>query len=240
MDGGHPRVWRDGGAQPRERSGTVGTHEGARGSDPCLGPQPEPFPTRNRSPQTAGAANHEAKRDPHHHPGPDAHRRSGHLAAIAARTGRRRRRPAPPSRAQGLAHGGGQGRQAGGPAQGRHRAPDLSRHPVGARAGVPPRRATRRASPAGYAGALRADARGLLLAGSRARRRGGWRQLSPDGRPAGKDRRRDQEHLRAGRAPLRVTHGQVFFEPATTAALLADVFTDCRCRRGSASSKRAA
>jgi predicted transcriptional regulator of viral defense system len=54
------------------------------------------------------------------------------------------------------------------------------------------------------------------------------------------DRRRDQEHLRAGRTPLRVTHAQVFFEPAATTALLVDVFTECECRTGSASSRLAA
>lgn len=54
------------------------------------------------------------------------------------------------------------------------------------------------------------------------------------------DRRRDQAHIRAGRTPLRITHWQVFREPAETAALLADVFTACQCRRRSASTKRAA
>lgn len=54
------------------------------------------------------------------------------------------------------------------------------------------------------------------------------------------DRKRDQEHLRAGRTPMRLTHAQVFCEPAETAALLADVFTECECRRGSRSTKRAA
>jgi very-short-patch-repair endonuclease len=54
------------------------------------------------------------------------------------------------------------------------------------------------------------------------------------------DRRRDQEHVRAGRALLRVTHAQVFHEPAETAALLVDVFTACQCRHGSGSSMRAA
>jgi very-short-patch-repair endonuclease len=54
------------------------------------------------------------------------------------------------------------------------------------------------------------------------------------------DRRRDQAHLRAGRTPMRVTHWQVVHEQAETTALLVDVFTACRCRRGSASSKRAA
>jgi very-short-patch-repair endonuclease len=37
------------------------------------------------------------------------------------------------------------------------------------------------------------------------------------------DRRRDQAHLRAGRTPMRITHGQVFHEPKETAALLAEV-----------------
>ena len=54
------------------------------------------------------------------------------------------------------------------------------------------------------------------------------------------DRRRDQEHLRAGRTALRLMHAQVFFEPDRTAALLVDVFTECQCRRGSPSTKRAA
>jgi very-short-patch-repair endonuclease len=54
------------------------------------------------------------------------------------------------------------------------------------------------------------------------------------------DRRRDQDHIRAGRIPLRVTHWQVIKEPGETTALLVDVFTACQCRRGSASSKRAA
>jgi predicted transcriptional regulator of viral defense system len=54
------------------------------------------------------------------------------------------------------------------------------------------------------------------------------------------DRKRDQEHIRAGRTTLRMTHWQVFYEPAETIALLVDVFTACQCRRGSQSSKRAA
>lgn len=54
------------------------------------------------------------------------------------------------------------------------------------------------------------------------------------------DRRRDQEHIRAGRTPLRLTHAQVFFEPAETTALLADVLTACECRLASGSTKRAA
>jgi very-short-patch-repair endonuclease len=54
------------------------------------------------------------------------------------------------------------------------------------------------------------------------------------------DRKRDQAHIRAGRTPLRITHTQVFYEPAETAALLVDVFTACQCRQGSASSKPAA
>ena len=37
------------------------------------------------------------------------------------------------------------------------------------------------------------------------------------------DRRREHAHLRAGRTPMRVTHWQIFHEPAETAALLADV-----------------
>jgi very-short-patch-repair endonuclease len=55
-----------------------------------------------------------------------------------------------------------------------------------------------------------------------------------------RDRRRDQQRIRDGLTPLRITHAQVFFEQAETAALLVDVFTACQCRRGSASSKRAA
>jgi very-short-patch-repair endonuclease len=54
------------------------------------------------------------------------------------------------------------------------------------------------------------------------------------------DRKRDQQHIRAGRTPLRITHAQVFFEPAETGALLADVFTACECRLASGSTKRAA
>jgi very-short-patch-repair endonuclease len=54
------------------------------------------------------------------------------------------------------------------------------------------------------------------------------------------DRRRDQAHIRAGRVPLRVTHWQVFHEPAETTALLVDVFTACQCRRRSESTKLAA
>jgi hypothetical protein len=54
------------------------------------------------------------------------------------------------------------------------------------------------------------------------------------------DRKRDQEHLHAGRAPLRITHAQVFFEAAGTTALLADVFTACQCRLASRSTKLAA
>jgi very-short-patch-repair endonuclease len=54
------------------------------------------------------------------------------------------------------------------------------------------------------------------------------------------DRRRDQAHLRAGRTPMRITHWQVFHEPAETIALLVDVFTACQCRPGSRSNKRAA
>jgi very-short-patch-repair endonuclease len=54
------------------------------------------------------------------------------------------------------------------------------------------------------------------------------------------DRKRDQAHLRAGRTPLRLTHGQVFFDKAETTALLVDVFTGCQCRRRSRSTKRAA
>ena len=37
------------------------------------------------------------------------------------------------------------------------------------------------------------------------------------------DRRREHAHLRAGRTPIRVTHWQVFHDPAETTALLADV-----------------
>jgi very-short-patch-repair endonuclease len=54
------------------------------------------------------------------------------------------------------------------------------------------------------------------------------------------DRRRDQAHIKAGRTPLRVTHAQVYYEPAETAALLVDVFTACQCRHGSGLSMRAA
>jgi very-short-patch-repair endonuclease len=54
------------------------------------------------------------------------------------------------------------------------------------------------------------------------------------------DRRRDQAHLRAGRTPLRITHWQVFKEPAETTTLLVDVFTACQCRPGSRSNTRAA
>jgi very-short-patch-repair endonuclease len=54
------------------------------------------------------------------------------------------------------------------------------------------------------------------------------------------DRKRDQAHIRAGRIPMRVTHWQVVREPVETTTLLVDVFTACECRRGSASSKRAA
>jgi very-short-patch-repair endonuclease len=54
------------------------------------------------------------------------------------------------------------------------------------------------------------------------------------------DRKRDQAHVRAGRAPLRITHAQVFFEAAGTTALLADVFTACQCRLASRSTKLAA
>jgi very-short-patch-repair endonuclease len=54
------------------------------------------------------------------------------------------------------------------------------------------------------------------------------------------DRRRDQQHIRAGRTPLRITHWQVFREPRETTALLVDVFTACQCRHGSESSMRAA
>lgn len=55
-----------------------------------------------------------------------------------------------------------------------------------------------------------------------------------------RDRKRDQAHIRAGRTSLRITHAQVFFEPAETTALLVDVFTACECRLASRSSKRAA
>jgi very-short-patch-repair endonuclease len=55
-----------------------------------------------------------------------------------------------------------------------------------------------------------------------------------------RDRRRDQERMREGISVLRLTHAQVFFEPAETAALLADVFTACECRLASESTKRAA
>jgi very-short-patch-repair endonuclease len=54
------------------------------------------------------------------------------------------------------------------------------------------------------------------------------------------DRRRDQAHIRAGRMAMRLMHWQVVHEQAETTTLLADVFTACQCRRGSASSKRAA
>jgi very-short-patch-repair endonuclease len=54
------------------------------------------------------------------------------------------------------------------------------------------------------------------------------------------DRRRDQQHIRAGRTPLRITHWQVFKDPGETTALLVDVFTACQCRHGSESSMRAA
>jgi very-short-patch-repair endonuclease len=54
------------------------------------------------------------------------------------------------------------------------------------------------------------------------------------------DRKREHAHIRAGRIPLRITHWQVFKEPAETTALLADVFTSCRWRRESQSSRRAA
>jgi very-short-patch-repair endonuclease len=54
------------------------------------------------------------------------------------------------------------------------------------------------------------------------------------------DRRRDQAHIRAGRTALRITHAQVFYDPAETTALLADVFTACQCRQASQSTKRAA
>ena len=37
------------------------------------------------------------------------------------------------------------------------------------------------------------------------------------------DRKRDQAHIRAGRTPLRLTHAQVFHDPAGTTALLAEV-----------------
>ena len=39
------------------------------------------------------------------------------------------------------------------------------------------------------------------------------------------DRKRDQDHIRAGRIPLRITHGQVFLAPAETTALIAEVVT---------------
>jgi very-short-patch-repair endonuclease len=55
-----------------------------------------------------------------------------------------------------------------------------------------------------------------------------------------KDRRRDQDHIRAGRTPLRLTHWQVVKEPAQTTALLVDVFTACQCRRRSESTSLAA
>ena len=67
---------------------------------------------------------------------------------------------------------------------------------------------------------------------------GGWTHRTAAQQTA--DRRRDQAHLKAGRTPLRVTHWQVFQEPAETAALLVDVFTACQCRLGSESSMRAA
>jgi very-short-patch-repair endonuclease len=54
------------------------------------------------------------------------------------------------------------------------------------------------------------------------------------------DRRRDQEHIRAGRTPMRITHAQVFYDPAATITLLVDVFTSCECRQPSRSTKRAA
>lgn len=54
------------------------------------------------------------------------------------------------------------------------------------------------------------------------------------------DRKRDQAHIRAGRIPLRLTHWQVFKEPAETTTLLVDVFTACEWRHASASNKRAA
>jgi very-short-patch-repair endonuclease len=54
------------------------------------------------------------------------------------------------------------------------------------------------------------------------------------------DRRRDQEHIRAGRTLLRLTHWQVFHEPTETTALLVDVFTTCKWRRRSRSTRRAA
>jgi very-short-patch-repair endonuclease/predicted transcriptional regulator of viral defense system len=54
------------------------------------------------------------------------------------------------------------------------------------------------------------------------------------------DRRRDQEHIRAGRTLLRLTHWQVFHEPTETNALLIDVFTTCKWRQRSRSTKRAA
>lgn len=54
------------------------------------------------------------------------------------------------------------------------------------------------------------------------------------------DRRRDQDHIRAGRTAMRITHAQVFHEPAETTTLLVDVFTACQCRRRSRSTKRAA
>ena len=54
------------------------------------------------------------------------------------------------------------------------------------------------------------------------------------------DRRRDHEHIRAGRMPLRLTHWQVFHEAAETTTLLADVFTARQCRRASRSTKLAA
>lgn len=39
------------------------------------------------------------------------------------------------------------------------------------------------------------------------------------------DRKRDQEHIRNGRIPMRITHGQVFHDATGTAALLAEVVT---------------
>jgi very-short-patch-repair endonuclease len=38
-----------------------------------------------------------------------------------------------------------------------------------------------------------------------------------------KDRERDQAHIRAGRTPMRITHGQVFHEPEATRELLTEV-----------------
>jgi hypothetical protein len=195
---------------------------------------------RHRAPPAHRAAHHDARRHPRHHSGPDADRPRPELADAAARAGDRRGRPAPARDPESPANRSDKGRQTGRCAQGRDRAPHVPRHAIGARARLPARRRQSRAAAPRHPDPLRRNASRLPLARDRPRRRSRRRTLprerdpaaaGPKARPGAHPRRPDPDARH---------HWQVVREPVETTTLLVDVFTACQCRRGSASSKRAA